>query len=251
MNIVQTNRRSNKGPMNRTKFGYLVLQTALGLSLTSNSLAWAETLSGKALLIGQGVDIAQIAPRYGQAAPDVEAPKVKDLHGKESAKGTKESAKESAKEAEVAKVPEPPLENLISVTPDQLVSKPQDYLNKNVKFTAPFFVFSNLALDYKPAFRSSRTYLSFLVLRPGTHTPYSEIKLTMLAPKEKDPQTKLLQMLKEGDQIEICGKVFATPLDEPWLDVLRLKKLNTPKKGGIAEDKTAEKDSADDESKNE
>ena len=142
--------------MNRTKFGYLVLQTALGLSLTSNSLAWAETLSGKSLLIGQAYDAAPVDPRHGKPAPDEEALKGKDLDGKASAKGTKESAKESAKEAEVAKVPEAPLENLISVTTEQLVSKPQEYLNKNVKFTAPFFAFSNLALDYKPAFRSWR-----------------------------------------------------------------------------------------------
>jgi lysyl-tRNA synthetase class II len=34
-----------------------------------------------------------------------------------------------------------------------------------------------------------------------------------------------LSELKEGDQLEVTGKVFATPLDEPWVDVLKIKRL--------------------------
>lgn len=67
----------------------------------------------------------------------------------------------------------------------------------------------------------------------------------MLIPKEKDPQTKMLGTLKEGDIVEITGHVFASSLDEPWLDVLRLKKIASAKKADGSDDKAAdEKDSS-------
>ncbi len=138
---------------------------------------------------------------------------------------TKEDKSDS--KADAKPTPLPPIENVIDVTTNQLVDKPQDFLNKNVKFTAKFFAYNSLALDYKPAMRSSRTNLSFLVLRPEAHIPFAELKLAMPLPKEKDPETLLLASLKEGDQIEVIGKVFATPLDEPWVDVLRMKKLSS------------------------
>lgn len=153
---------------------------------------------------------------------------------------------EATKSTETQKIAEAPIENIVAVTSEQLANKPEDYLNKNVKFTAPFFAFSNLALDYKPAFRSSRTYLSFLVLRPNSRTPFSELKLAMLIPKEKDPNTKMLQTLKEGDIIEITGHVFASSLDEPWVDVLRLKKIASAKKTEGSDDKSG--DDKDDQS---
>jgi len=59
----------------------------------------------------------------------------------------------------------------------------------------------------------------------------------------------MLQTLREGDIVEITGHVFACPLDEPWLDVLRLKKIASAKKGEGTEDKLSdEKDSTDDQS---
>ncbi|HEY9870340.1 MAG TPA: hypothetical protein V6D08_14340 [Candidatus Obscuribacterales bacterium] len=124
-----------------------------------------------------------------------------------------------------SKTPEPVLENVVTVTPEDLVNKPQDYLGKNVKFNANFFAFSNLALDYRPAFRSSKTHLSFLVLRPKSHIPLSELKLAMMIPKEKDPESTLLATLKDGDQLELVGKVFSSALDDPWVEVFKLKKL--------------------------
>jgi hypothetical protein len=128
-----------------------------------------------------------------------------------------------------AKAPEPDLTNAVTVTPDELVGKPQEYLGKNVKFTANFFAFSNLALDYKPAFRSSKTHLSLLVLKPGTHVPLSELKLAMMIPKDKDPETELLAKLKDGDQVEIIGKQYSTALDDPWVEVFKLKKIGGSK----------------------
>src|SRR6202008_819083 len=43
--------------------------------------------------------------------------------------------------------PEPVLENLTTVKPEDLVGKATEYVAKNVKFDANFFAFSNLALD--------------------------------------------------------------------------------------------------------
>lgn len=139
--------------------------------------------------------------------------------------------------------PEPVIENVQSVTVEQLVDKPHDYLNKNVKFVANFFAFSSLALDYKPAMRPAKTHLSFLVLRDGTHIPLSELKLAMPIPKEKDAENTLLAKLKDGDQLELTGKVFAAALDEPWVDVLRLKLLKAaPDEKKIAEEKEKDKE---------
>jgi len=154
-----------------------------------------------------------------------------------------EAAKEKATEAEIL--------NAVSVTTEQLVTKPQEYLNKDIKFTAKFACFNSLALNYKPAFRSDRNYLSFLVFKGDTRTPYSELKLAMPIPKEKDPETHMLQTLKEGDLLEVYGKVFACPLDEPWLDVIKIKKLaSSADKNKVAGDKDAasDKDSEEDSS---
>lgn len=148
------------------------------------------------------------------------------------------------KEAAAAPKPEPVIENVVPVTTSQLVDKPADFMNKNVKFTAHFYMFANLALDYKPALRSSKTHLSFLILRPDSHIPFSELKLAMPIPKEKDPDNQMLTGLKDGDEVEVTGKVFATALDEPWVDVLRLKKLKSapePDKDKAASSSSSEK----------
>ncbi len=163
-----------------------------------------------------------------------------------AAKDTKTPEKNNA--VTETKADDAQIANAVSVTTEDLVNKPQEYLNKTVKFDAKFASFSTLALDYKPALRSSRNYLSFLVYRPNNHVPFSEIKLAMLIPKEKDPETHLLQTLKENDLLEITGHVFACPLDEPWLDVLKIKKLgNANAKAETAEDKEAANDKDSDD----
>jgi hypothetical protein len=173
-----------------------------------------------------------IIPGSGKSAPKTAA--------------EKETAKPAEKTAD--KDTEPQIINALSVTTEQLVAKPQEYLNKDIKFTAKFASFNSLALDYKPAFRSSRNYLSFLVFRPDTKIPFSELKLAMSIPKEKDPETHMLQTLKEGDLVEIYGKVFACPLDEPWLDVIKIKKIgDNPDKAKVAEDKDVSGDKDTDE----
>jgi hypothetical protein len=144
--------------------------------------------------------------------------------GAAPAKTGEKGSEKSAEKSNVKTPPEPPIENVVNVTTTDLVDKPHDYLNKNVKFSAKFYVFSNLPLDYKPALRTSKTHLGFLVLRPDVHVPFSELKIAMPIPKEKDPMNQVLASLKDGDEVEVTGKVFAAQLDEPWVEVLRFKK---------------------------
>lgn len=153
---------------------------------------------------------------------------------KESAKSDKSDDKKSDAKASV--VEHPVIANVVDVTPLQLVDKPAEYLGKNVKFTANFFAYCNLALNYKPAMRPQKDNISFLVLRPDSKVPLSELKIAMPMPKnEKDPKSKLLSSLHDGDKIEVTANVFSTQLDEPWIDVLDLKKLS-PDKPKDAED---------------
>lgn len=160
-----------------------------------------------------------------------------------------EKAADKTKAADKAapKTPEPVIENVQNVTPEQLVDKPHEYLNKNIKFTAAFHSFTNVGLDYKPALRPAKTNLSFFVLRQGTHIPLSELKLDMPMPKEKDPENQMLAQLKDGDTVEVTGHVFSTALDDPWVDVLRLKKIaSAPEEKKVTADKEKkEKDSAE------
>src|SRR5689334_422841 len=87
-------------------------------------------------------------------------------HPKAPAAKPAEKPAEKKEAAKTATTPEPVLENVIGVSPDELVNKPQEFVGKNVKFDGKFFAFTSLALDYKPAYRSSKTHLSFLILRP-------------------------------------------------------------------------------------
>ena len=181
-------------------------------------------------------------PKAEKAAQDKDKDKDKSESGdkkddKAGDKKDEKAGKEEKKEVKEAIVkPEVPIENVVNVTTDDLVEKPHEYLGKNVKFTAPFVAFSNLALDYKPAFRSSKTHISLLVARAKKKLPLSELKIAMMTPKdEKGPETQLLSALKEGDTLEITAKVFSAALDDPWVEILRLKKI-----GGSSDDKKAD-----------
>lgn len=163
-------------------------------------------------------------------------------------KGTDKDKKATAdKKDTTPPKPEVPIENVVAVQPADLVSKPHEFLGKNVKFTGNFASFTNLALDYKPAMKASKNYLSMLIRSNTTQVPLSELKLAMLIPKEKDPDTQLLANLKEGDKVEIIGKVFSAALDDPWVEILRLKKLGgSPDKKEVAAGDTKSGDAKSD-----
>ena len=106
-----------------------------------------------------------------------------------------------------------------SVIPLDIVNSPKSYLGKVVTFSAKFDKFSTLGLDYKPAFKSSEEYISFLIKRDDTtyDIPLSEMKLFL---KREDAE-KFID-LKTNDEIQIQGTVFSDALGDVWIDVNKL-----------------------------
>jgi len=114
------------------------------------------------------------------------------------------------------------------VSPLDLVKSPNLYLNKDIKFKAKFDKFSTLGLDYKPAMRDSQKYIAFLIKRDDVkdyNIPLSELKLII----KRDYAEQEMIDTESSDEIEVYGKVFSTALNDPWLDVKKIKIL-TPKK---------------------
>ena len=211
----------------------LPLLLSLAISLASPAYAFPGSPSAKmatgAQLEGKNSPAHEKTAKADEKALD----KSKDA---KPATDKKEPAKAEPEKKEAAKAPEKKdakpapeivIENVITVPAEALTEHASEYLNKNVRFVANFQAYSSLALDYKPAMRPAKTHLSFLVFRNNSKVPLSELKLAMPIPKEDDksPQAKLLSELKEGDQLEVTGKVFAIPMDEPWVDVLKIKRL--------------------------
>lgn len=113
-----------------------------------------------------------------------------------------------------------PAAQTVAATPLSIVESPKSYLNKTVIMKAKFDKFSTLGLDYKPAFKSSDDYISFLIKRDDTthDIPLSEMKLFL----KRDVAEKFID-LKTDDDIEIKGKVFSDALGDAWIDVSELK----------------------------
>lgn len=105
---------------------------------------------------------------------------------------------------------------IVKVTPLSVVNSPKTYLNKSIVMNAKFDKFSTLGLDYKPAYKSSEDYISFLIKRDDTEfdIPLSEMKLFLQRKKAE----KYID-LKTDDKIEIKGKVFSDALGDAWIDV--------------------------------
>lgn len=143
-----------------------------------------------------------------------------------------------------------PVTTAKTVAPLDLLKKPEAYLNQRIYLEGEFRTFSTLGLDYKPAFRDSKDYVSLLIRRPDVShhkIPLSEVKLfyprqnASLKPvgKEKPApkvvaQNEVLSKLEPGDWIGLEGTVFSTALGDPWVDVTtvtRLKPVATPEPG--------------------
>lgn len=146
------------------------------------------------------------------------------LVAKEADKATKETIKEDNK------VNAENLRNFEAkctvVDPLTLVANPNKYLNQFIKFQARFDKYTTLGLDYKPAFKDSKDYITFLIKRPDIknekHTiPLSELKL-MLARKTAEKYTNL----DTGNDIFVYGHVFSCALNDPWLEVDHLVGVN-------------------------
>ena len=108
----------------------------------------------------------------------------------------------------------------------------KSYLNQIVTFNAKFDKFSTLGLDYKPAFKSSDDYISFLIKRDDTtfDIPLSELKLFL----KREEAEKHID-LKTDDEIQVTGTVFSDALGDAWIDVskLILIKKAPEKKDGV------------------
>ena len=118
-----------------------------------------------------------------------------------------------------------------TVSPLTVVSNPKAYLNKTIKMNAKFDKFATLGLDYKPAFKSSEEYISFLIKRDDTtyDIPLSEMKLFL----KRDIAEKFIE-LKTDDEILITGTVFSDALGDAWIDVSNLViTKKAPKKDGV------------------
>lgn len=113
------------------------------------------------------------------------------------------------------------------VSPIEVVESPSVYKNKKIKINATFDKFSTLGLDYKPAFKDSKKYISFLIRRPDVSNviPLSEMKIFI----DRDKAEKLVD-LESGDKIEFVGTVFSTALNDPWVEVDSVKILSIKNK---------------------
>lgn len=128
-----------------------------------------------------------------------------------------------------AVIQQPAVPSYIDVNALDVVANPSKYLNKHIRIKAKFDKFSTLGLDYKPAFRSSDKYISFLIKRDDVinHTvPLSEMKIFIL----RDEAEKYID-LNPGDIVEFSGTVFSNALSDVWVDVENFKVISTtPKK---------------------
>jgi hypothetical protein len=109
-----------------------------------------------------------------------------------------------------------------------IVANPTKYLNKKVKIRARFDKFSMLGLDYKPAYKSSEKYITFLIKRDDVinHTiPLSEMKNFL----DRDTAEKYID-LKPGDDIEYYGVVFSDALGDAWINVDKFNVLSQQSK---------------------
>lgn len=109
-----------------------------------------------------------------------------------------------------------------------VVANPAKYLNKHITIRAKFDKFSTLGLDYKPAFRSSEKYITFLIKRDDVlnHTvPLSEMKNFL----NREEAEKYID-LKPGDDIEYSGVVFSNALGDAWINVDKFTVINSKAK---------------------
>lgn len=108
------------------------------------------------------------------------------------------------------------------VNPLMVVKAPTMFLNKRINCIVRFDKFATLGLDYKPAFRSSENYISFLIFRPDTdkNIPLPEMKLFL----PRKSAEKFID-LKENDKVQFSGIVFSNALGDVWVDVDTLAKV--------------------------
>jgi hypothetical protein len=137
--------------------------------------------------------------------------------------GAKTSEEKKANKEALAKEVEASIAASTKVDPLTLLKSPDQYVNHKITFTGTFNRFADIGLDYKKAFRDSRDYVTFFILRPDVSErtiPLSEMKLFF--PRKQSDE---VMELEAGDKIQIVGTLFSAALDEPWIDVAHVKIL--------------------------
>ena len=157
------------------------------------------------------------------------APATKKDAAKPDASTSGDKAADKTKDKETLKKEfDASLATATQVDPMAIMRDPSQFMNKKVTFNATFNRFADIALDYKKAFRDSREYVTFFILRPDVtdHTiPMSEMKLFF--PRKKSSE---VMDLDSGDKIQVIGTEFNTALDEPWIDVEHIRVLEKTEK---------------------
>ena len=202
----------------------------------SNSIFFANTLQSKAEVIlakAETSDSTKASTNKTLLKAKAKKPS-KNLQNKNIKKNkkntpapiNKSAAKESKKADEL-----PPIKNIVTeckteLTLSQLIAEPEKWLDKEICFSGSFDSFSGLALDYPPAMRERKKYISLTLLRPKTQIPLGELKLAI---KINDAQRhEYLSKIAEGDTVKIKGKVFSAALGEPWVDINQIQVTKGP-----------------------
>ena len=103
----------------------------------------------------------------------------------EETKETKETKDTKTENKVKKKIKEEEFQPLLIGT---LLDKPEEYIRKKIKFRGKFSSFTTLALDYKPAMRKSKDYISICIFRPDSKIPLSELKLAYPVNEAKENQ---------------------------------------------------------------
>ena len=145
--------------------------------------------------------------------------------------GKAASTKSVVNVAQVNNAEKPKTYFYIPVKSLDLVNNPNAYLHKRVRLSAKFDKFSSLGLDYKPAFRSSDKYITFLIRRDdcSNDVPLSELKNIM----KREIAEKYID-LETDDVIEYSGLVFSNALGDVWLDVENFRIVSSKQKKDTA-----------------
>lgn len=183
----------------------LILSLALSLGVASQGVAQPPAHSKK------------VAPTQQSSPKPSKTDKKSDDKANQSTDKTLDAKAKAALEKEI----EASISTAQPVDSLDLLKDPAKFMNKKVTFIGTFNRFADVALDYKKAFRDSRDYVTFFVLRPDVSDrtiPMSELKLFF--PRKKSNE---VMDLETGDKIQVIGTEFSTALDEPWLDVEHIK----------------------------
>ncbi len=193
-----------------TKLAEMVKQSKRFVPMALSTLMMFSVISASGVLAAKNA-----APVKKETTPVKTAPKASEPKATE--KGDKPVVKATAAQIDAS------IASAAKVDPLDLLRSPTQYINKKVTFTGTFNRFADIALDYKKAFRDSRDYVTFFILRPdvGEHTiPLAEMKL-FFPRKQSDEVTEL----EAGDKIQVVGTQFSSALEEPWIDVEHIKIL--------------------------